>query len=623
MAFILSSLGVATHSAGKMAGAGARDISPVPFASSFGNVLNAQADAIGANDPLAALAAMVQNGTPISSIVDTIANQIADAVGHLLPASQLGSGASRASLIKSITTALSPPSNAPPGTSAAQQVAALARQLQQWLGSVAREADQQTGQQNDISGTILDANTAKEIPAQSSDPTPTSSKLDVFSLSQSLIRSAIASLAGGTPAATVPAPRVRAVQPNDPIVASIVANVRANGANALSDAANLPVATNASIPTNLAAAAANVQSESSTVRSLLAEIQSDSATLPAPATTRPAIPVTTPAASAPNDGTPPAGTAAAQVPVTTTATAPAPQPAMPVSPSATSASVQSNPTDLVARMLIRAAGVDATFNANLPTVQAAALPASTPVTRGDGDAAILQPTPSSAAAAKVLALLTDAVASAAQSSNDNPSPSNNGTARDASSDDASAPSAPAKTSAPANSAAFALPNSPAPASLAQTQNAQTPQTPAAPDPAAIVEQLVKSMAMRTGTDGTSEIRLRLQPENLGTVTLKLTVDGNSVSATATAANGDVRAVLLSNQHQLARSLADAGLKLTGFSVDVSGRDAKDSNQDQTSGFGRRYTVHELAASGESDPESSAGGPPLVAGSTLGLLSYLA
>jgi flagellar hook-length control protein FliK len=134
------------------------------------------------------------------------------------------------------------------------------------------------------------------------------------------------------------------------------------------------------------------------------------------------------------------------------------------------------------------------------------------------------------------------------------------------------------------------------------------------------------MVMRTSQSGSSEIRLRLNPDNLGEVTLKLTVNGSSISANLVAQNGDVRNALLSNHQQLAQSLSEAGLTLAGFSVDVSGGDAgRDQNRDRTGGFGRRYVVHEIGGNTDaSEPAQSPSlGPPLLANSSLELFNYLA
>ncbi len=106
--------------------------------------------------------------------------------------------------------------------------------------------------------------------------------------------------------------------------------------------------------------------------------------------------------------------------------------------------------------------------------------------------------------------------------------------------------------------------------------------PAAPlhvpiDSQAVIEQLVKGIAMRS-SGGTSQVRMRLQPEHLGDVSLKLTVTGTTISASVVAQSAHVRDLLLANQQQLARSLAQAGLSLGTFSVDVSGGNAGFTHQ---------------------------------------------
>jgi|GEM_PF-3745762 len=116
----------------------------------------------------------------------------------------------------------------------------------------------------------------------------------------------------------------------------------------------------------------------------------------------------------------------------------------------------------------------------------------------------------------------------------------------------------------------------APAFSTALSSASAQAVPAAPsatpnplDPQAVIEQVVKGIVLRN-FGSTSEVRMRLQPEHLGDVSLKLTVSGNTISATIVAQNADVRAMLMDNQQQLARAFAQAGLALGKFSVDVSG-----------------------------------------------------
>jgi flagellar hook-length control protein FliK len=153
--------------------------------------------------------------------------------------------------------------------------------------------------------------------------------------------------------------------------------------------------------------------------------------------------------------------------------------------------------------------------------------------------------------------------------------------------------------------------------------AATPYT--AVDPQAVIEQLVKGITLRnSGT--TSEVRMRLQPENLGDVSLKLTVNGNTISANIVAQNAHVRDMLLSNQQQLARSLSEAGLSLGNFSVDVSGGNAgfTDQRAQQQTKQLARVGAFASVLNGEDDTWADPRfGPPVHTGSKALVLNYLA
>ena len=107
---------------------------------------------------------------------------------------------------------------------------------------------------------------------------------------------------------------------------------------------------------------------------------------------------------------------------------------------------------------------------------------------------------------------------------------------------------------------------------AQTGPATAPQAapPQLPvDPNAVVDQVLAGISMRNLSDGSQTVRMRLIPETLGSVTVNLSVQGGSVNATMVAQNTEVRDALLANQQALARSLADAGLKLSSFNVNLA------------------------------------------------------
>jgi flagellar hook-length control protein FliK len=173
-------------------------------------------------------------------------------------------------------------------------------------------------------------------------------------------------------------------------------------------------------------------------------------------------------------------------------------------------------------------------------------------------------------------------------------------------------------------AAFGLPGADPRTADAASATSTGPAPYTTVDPEAILSQILKGIAVRSIGDGVHQMQLHLQPAHLGSVTLDLRVDGSSVSASVVAQNGDVRDALVSNQHHLARSFADAGMKLASFSVDVSGGDARGFQQGQNNaqGFGRRYVVHETAGADETDA-SVAGTSSTSSNGSLDLLDQLA
>jgi flagellar hook-length control protein FliK len=266
--------------------------------------------------------------------------------------------------------------------------------------------------------------------------------------------------------------------------------------------------------------------------------------------------------------------------------------------------------DLLARMLVRAAGVDARING---------VSASANGANAQGTGAAHSP---SAISARLQALFGSIASNATSVASSNGSQSGSQTTYGF---DQFASQQSDSTQDSSNASVLGTPGV---SFSTQVQNAvQNAASAAQPvDTSAVIEQLVKGMSMRTNAQGSSEIRLHLQPENLGDVTMKITVSGSQISATAIASNTDVRNTLMSNHHQLARSLADAGLTLSGFTVDVSGGDTgrQGQNQDRTAGFGRRYTVHELRGAPSSEsPALSTLAPPILSGPGLELFNYLA
>ena len=200
--------------------------------------------------------------------------------------------------------------------------------------------------------------------------------------------------------------------------------------------------------------------------------------------------------------------------------------------------------------------------------------------------------------------------------------------------------------APANAGTAPLPANPPiqqpplPFSLAVASDAApvlpTPPAPALPqaqhvDANAVVDQILRGMAIRT-TDGQSEVRLRLVPESLGDVSVKLIVSGGSVDASITAHTADAQSALAGGANQLAKTLADAGLRLQSFTVGLAGGNFADArDQSRQHDAWTRPGSRRIAGAGAVDADVSddallavpSFGPPIYAASTLpGAFNYL-
>jgi flagellar hook-length control protein FliK len=87
------------------------------------------------------------------------------------------------------------------------------------------------------------------------------------------------------------------------------------------------------------------------------------------------------------------------------------------------------------------------------------------------------------------------------------------------------------------------------------------------DPVAVAGQVSRAISVNL-TPGASEVKLKLHPEHLGEMTLKLVVTGTTVQAQALVTNPAVQHALESQLSHLRQQLADSGLSLTSFGVAV-------------------------------------------------------
>jgi flagellar hook-length control protein FliK len=150
------------------------------------------------------------------------------------------------------------------------------------------------------------------------------------------------------------------------------------------------------------------------------------------------------------------------------------------------------------------------------------------------------------------------------------------------------------------------------------------------DPNLVIEQILRGAFLNT-VGSVSTVRMRLVPEELGDVSVKLTIEGNSVSASVMAQTAAAHDALVAGQGQLTRALADAGLKLTSFNVDLAGgfasfqqQQQQDSSQQGTSN-GRHLLLGGVDTPETDDAALTAApnfGPPVLAGTSWSALNYL-
>lgn len=493
----------------------------------------------GAADALltSQLSALLERGAPMATIVQQISAEIAKLLGNhgAVPKHPVVLPIARPPRTPLGNAGASPPNTGPPNPAAVTQAEALTKHLRRLITELV--SDQQTaataGQQSRFPGQILDAASAKDIPAQQ-----TNTATGLMPGAASLVESTLAALAGALAAASPTAAQAPSARP----------------------------------------------------------IHADP--LRAPQTPAPGAPVPgEQSARAASGGKPAAGQA--QVP------------------------------DVLARMVARAASANQRLP--VPPLSTIAFPSGHPADAGAGNpsSSVVQAAPESNKPSVTALTLTPAqvmqrlAAVIAEH-----------TAQDGSTDSRQPESRQSPSGLPARSSgspltpiSFGAAFSAQTASAAHAADAASGQASASSgstaDPQSVIEQVVKSIAIFQPGNGTSQVRLHLQPEHLGDVTLRLTVQGNSVCANVVAQNADVRQVLMANQQQLARTLADAGLTLGGFSVDVSGGNSDSSSQGQTPqprtvksvANGRAFTVDE-------EPIDPRTGPPILANSPWAF-SYLA
>lgn len=502
----------------------------------FGQLLTAQLQNAKVAAPLTAGAnsgqigqAAMQLQTVVTQLLqkgatlEQIANQLASSLGsNFLAQLQLQLGANpsqslRSTLTQMLERALGPPANGPPDGTPAQVASVLVQRLVQVADTLAKAGTNAAGQQQDSLGTISDAN-AGDTPA----PNTTAG----------ILQAALAALQQSVGATTASASKSLGISGD---AQTAQPNVGSQG----------PIPPPVPwVPTTISSQSG--APESASIGTGTSQLQSHADPKASSAATFQTI--------VQNTGGPTVAT----------------------DPSLTL--VGTGADTVIGRILARAANVAASQG------QSSTVPAN-----AQNATAILQPqlavTPSGAATngatgdalvASVLHSLQSALASLPPPKTDPSAPADSSTSPAST---ASGPLIPATFSNVGLGPAIATSvqnNAP----LTTPTPPQSPSPPAV-DPNAVVDQVLQSISMGTLSNGSQTVRMRLVPETLGSVTVNLQVQNGSVNATLLAQNTDVRDALLANQQMLTRSLADAGLRLASFTVNLANSGQYQQSQHQS------------------------------------------
>lgn len=610
---------------------------------------------------IAKIDAELANGTSLTQIVQSLASSMAQQVGQALGTTD---SASIAKLTQTFNNALAPPGSGPPS------VSALADRLRE-AAAVATRALRTTGQQSRTSGNTLDAEQAGGNPAPS--------------LAQQQAASTAAATTAANPAQPAPAATTPSSNGTPPQSAVTVASLLTGALAALSTqqgSTQQGSAQQAQAPqpaTTSPGEDAPQQQPAPTQTAISANATAASGpaanatTLPSPAaaTAAPQTAATVvPSAAAQVSNAPPAPQSAVAVPNAATTFAPLSTDDRVASSDLIAAG--SGGGTLLGRTLTRAANAALNFgrdpvaaistSAGTASFSPAAL-ASTPQDAGsNGNAAPHPgnggssgaqtnlpaapagltpnaPSPNATVAAFLAAFEQSLAASHAADTNAGSAP---GATAQTQTQTQSAAAGDASTASATQSflASLGIAQNSAPGDAQPTTNpSQPPSLPTqSSDPNNVVDQLVRGISMRDlGTS--SEVRLRLVPQSLGDLSIKLTVDNatGSVSASVLTHTAEARDTLLANQNQLTRSLADAGLKLSSFNVNLSnngaGAFAQPQQQQQAPSQQQRprWSSMVAAAAGSSADDTSDASllavpsfaPPSSAAAALGVYNYLA
>jgi flagellar hook-length control protein FliK len=142
--------------------------------------------------------------------------------------------------------------------------------------------------------------------------------------------------------------------------------------------------------------------------------------------------------------------------------------------------------------------------------------------------------------------------------------------------------------------------------------AETTQSAAKPlSHGALMTQIIEKAVIQVHK-GVHEIRIKLEPEHLGSLSLEISIRDHLIRASVETENALVKEILDTHQERLREALADHGLKIDQFSVEVS-QHSRDPRQDPSRpafrdgpDSDRKAIAFTVEASGQAGMQASAG-----------------
>ncbi len=142
-------------------------------------------------------------------------------------------------------------------------------------------------------------------------------------------------------------------------------------------------------------------------------------------------------------------------------------------------------------------------------------------------------------------------------------------------------------------------------------------------PTYVTNQIGKSL-FKAINNGQTEMKLQLRPPELGRIMMTIDDAGNGMKVSVMAENHSARDILLSHAHDLKSTLANSGISLESFDVQM-GKDFGQSMADARGQSGQSDKKGKNSGTGSEDPDPAAGDPETDDGysETTGSLHYVA